>query len=159
MRAPCGTPPRPVHWPWQSPARAGLRLFPGRRSCVAGRTARCAMAISRLRAANHSTCCSFMRSHGGLPITASNPPVSFALSQSDHTPGKATCQFRNRSSVTSSRALAKKRGKPGRLRSTVLSAFLLLRRMALPPAQSEPGRRIARRRRNEAPPDHPAREC
>lgn len=35
---------------------------------------------------------------------ASNPPVSPSSSQSDHTPGKATCQFRKRSSVISMRA-------------------------------------------------------
>src|SRR6202023_2433736 len=53
-----------------------------------------ALATSGLRAAHHSTSWSLIRSHGGLPITASNPPVSPALSQFDHTPGKATCQFR-----------------------------------------------------------------
>ena len=59
--------------------------------------ARGAMAISGRRAANHSTCWSFIRSQGGLPITASKPPFNSLASQSDHTPGKATCQFRNRS--------------------------------------------------------------
>ena len=67
--------------------------------------ARGAMAISRRRRdANHSTCWSFIRSQGGLPITASKPPVNSAASQSDHTPGNATCQFRKRSLATSPKA-------------------------------------------------------
>lgn len=41
------------------------------------------------RAANHSTCWSLIRPHGGLPITASKPPVR-AASQFRQTPGKAT---------------------------------------------------------------------
>ena len=48
--------------------------------------ARWARAISGRRAANHSTCCSFIRSQGGLPMTASKPPCRFAASQSDQTP-------------------------------------------------------------------------
>ena len=68
--------------------------------------ARWARAISGRRAANHSTCCNFIRSHGGLPITASNPPYRSAASQSDQTPGNATCQLRNRSSVINSCARA-----------------------------------------------------
>ena len=66
--------------------------------------ARVAMAISGRRAANHSTCCNFIRSQGGLPITASNPPCSPARSHADHTPGNATCQLRNRSSAMNRRA-------------------------------------------------------
>ena len=45
-----------------------------------------------------------MRSHGGLPITASKPPVNSAASQFVHTPGNATCQFRNRSLAVSAKA-------------------------------------------------------
>ncbi len=61
-------------------------------------------AIERSRASNHGTSSNSKRSHGGLPITASKPPCCSALDQSVHTPGNATCQWRNRSSAISARA-------------------------------------------------------
>ena len=70
----------------------------------------CALAMSGFRAANHSTCCIFMRSHGGLPTTASKPPrcppssANSASCQSRQTPGNATCQCRKCSSLANSRA-------------------------------------------------------
>ena len=68
--------------------------------------ARCVNATSRRRTANHSTCCSLTRSHGGLPITASNPPVGAGLFRSVQTPGNAACQLRKRSSAIRPRARA-----------------------------------------------------
>ena len=66
--------------------------------------ARWTRAISGRRAANHSTCCSLMRSQGGLPITASKPPSGSTFFRFVHTPGNAACQLRKRSSAMRVRA-------------------------------------------------------
>ena len=88
-------------WASGSPSRSSAAIMRLRSA------ARDASAISRRRVANHSTCCSFIRSHGGLPITASKPPVRRALSQFVQTPGNAACQLRKRSSAMSRRASRK----------------------------------------------------
>ena len=53
-----------------------------------------ARAIAGSRVANHSTSYSLMRSQGGLPITASNPPSGRWSCQPRQTPGKAASQCR-----------------------------------------------------------------
>ena len=51
-----------------------------------------AVAISGLRAANHSCSWSLILSHGGFPSTTSKPGLS---TLSPNTFGKATCQWKN----------------------------------------------------------------
>ncbi len=67
-------------------------------------------------------------------MIASNPPVSFADSQTDHTPGKATCQFKKCSSAISSRACACSSVKRIVGRPLMTGAL---------PARSAPGRQLA----------------
>ena len=70
-----------------------------------------ACAISSSRSANHSTSGCSMWSHGGLPITASNPPLGLASCHPCHTPGKATCQCRKLSQSAIDRASLQIRAK------------------------------------------------
>ena len=71
-----------------------------------------ASAISSSRSANHSTSGCSMWSHGGFPITASNPPLGLASCHPCHTPGNATCQCRNRSRSAIARASSQVCEKP-----------------------------------------------
>ena len=102
----------PARSPVQTPKQAGLR--PLSRSAIMRlrSAARRARAISRRRDANHSTCCSFIRSQGGLPITASNPPWIPLLSHSDHTPGKSHLPIEEAFVVENLPRLVKQSGKP-----------------------------------------------
>ena len=117
MHAPRGQPRRRARWPWQSLSQAGPRCFKCARSCAAGQMR---AAPWRFRACVRRTI---------RPVAASSDPKadcrsrrqtrrsSPSPSQSDHTPGKDTCQFRKRSSVTSSRSRSEYLLEPGCLRS------------------------------------------
>ena len=108
--------------------------------------ARCAKAMAGRRAANHSTCCIFMRSQGGLPTRASKPPqrppssASLPSSQSGHRPGKASCQCRKRSSSASWRACSSRLPKraAGGESSKAASPAAMARGSPKAPASQEP---------------------
>ena len=69
-----GPPPLPARLPTGSPWASGSPALSSSAIMRLRSAPRGVMAISRRRAANHSTCCSFIRSQGGLPERHRPPP-------------------------------------------------------------------------------------